>query len=1477
MYKKKSLSFIFVILLIALLLPPLRLIGSAETTELTVYISSAGNGENSGLTEDKPVSTLGEAVTVANEKTGGQASARVRFVLLSNLAVAKNPYGTAPFSFQLTVTGKTGNEVIKATSFCLNHTGNTRYENLHFTQGSTSNYAFLCANGYELVLGTGLTCSPNANGYYLNVTGGVYGDTGTTFVSDSSLTVLSGEWETLYAGSYKDSQTGDAVLYAENCTVHSNVGTAYTKTHTGTSTITLKNCELAVKSTGMLQGGPTNAAGNLTGKLTMVLEDCNVRDFGVGFKRSITAPLSLTVKNCTVKDAYSVTATGESEIILCASEGKTLDLTPATTFNATTFNGGGTLILGDAGLLVAERVNGSTTLSFAGGTPAEKAYVRSPAETAYTAFVYKGSPALKIRTENGEKIWTFSSAVILKAPEAMTLTLSTGFDEGSEVPCDFSYTEQDETFYVFYGLAPGKYRYNVKGGSYYQVTKNILLTEEKVKNDLLIDCTPPLRAETGFEPSPSANANVKDYTDEMRENYLVSDSSAWPDYDFVFNSPYFTRDSYETGLHQATTQEEMMAYLEECVEKNKNLYLYSLGKSPSYGFDIPMVIFTSSDLSQAKTLAEAAELCRENGKLTFQYQAQVHGNEPAAGEGALAMIGALASGWGDRFIDDMNICIIPRINTDGSYAYTRNQVTINRNLNRDYLLLEADEIPMILQAYNLFRPQVVVDGHEYTVSTASSSGAFNDAALGTGGNESADPGFEETGVEMMLEAFDHLAENGLQGHFYTSQDDSTDPTTARAYYQMRGAVSLLLETSGIHGGQNGIHRRVITQFLCMETYLNYAKTHSAELRSLAEKSRKDLIDAGSSYSEDRSFPLKTEAVTHSQTYPKTVYNYSTGLATGTKNATAKSNDNVTASRPLPTAYVIPRDSYSDAILRVIRAHNISYYELAPDTAAFLLGYNGAYDASSKAVTEVALTREALVSFPDGAYVFPMNQDGALILAAMFEPDNLDIYNTSDKTYTLAQRGMVPYLDGSFAMYRSQRDLTEGKIEAIAAPDAPAGLSVSQDANGSLTGTVTGLDPTILYEIRHESESSFSPLPAGSTTVENVLFGFVELRVAATETIPASKLTRLEILPPASALPTVYLAPESGSDTAFGTESDPVKTLDKAMALMHVLHRYSDEKPTLIFTEVLNTTAALTFPAHDYPLFVTSKTGSEGIRSSKNITFGGETVVDDFTFTYTGTSYVYIVANGHKVTLGEKVRSVAEKNVYYMPTGGGHESVVESTHLTVLAGTWRNIYAGGYRGGVEKDVVLIAKNCTVVSHIQNSYSGKTEGNVTIELENVTVQTSILCGNAAKQDVVGNVSLTAKDCTIAELYAGSRDDGNVLGSVTVALEGCNAGSLYGVAKNESGTVGESHLILTDTEPTGTVSGWTTQTTGGTEKGDADGNGTVSVEDAVYLLFAINFPETYPFNQPSDYDGSGTVDTDDAIHLLFHINFPDGYPLH
>ena len=66
------------------------------------------------------------------------------------------------------------------------------------------------------------------------------------------------------------------------------------------------------------------------------------------------------------------------------------------------------------------------------------------------------------------------------------------------------------------------------------------------------------------------------------------------------------------------------------------------------------------------------------------------------------------------------------------------------------------------------------------------------------------------------------------------------------------------------------------------------------------------------------------------------------------------------------------------------------------------------------------------------------------------------------------------------------------------------------------------------------------------------------------------------------------------------------------------------------------------------------------------------------------------------------------------------------------------------------------------------------------------------------------------------------------------------------------------------------------GSVATGDFGGDGYITDEDVIYLLWYTVFPEDYPLNQSGDFDGDGLVTDADVIYLLWHTVFPEDYPL-
>ena len=87
--------------------------------------------------------------------------------------------------------------------------------------------------------------------------------------------------------------------------------------------------------------------------------------------------------------------------------------------------------------------------------------------------------------------------------------------------------------------------------------------------------------------------------------------------------------------------------------------------------------------------------------------------------------------------------------------------------------------------------------------------------------------------------------------------------------------------------------------------------------------------------------------------------------------------------------------------------------------------------------------------------------------------------------------------------------------------------------------------------------------------------------------------------------TIYWDPVTGADSNSGrAENAPVKTKEAAYAALS-----GADAGILVLLSTLNLTALTNFPTCNIPVTITSKTGAEGIASSANINFNGETKLE----------------------------------------------------------------------------------------------------------------------------------------------------------------------------------------------------------------------------------------------------------------------------
>lgn len=585
-------------------------------------------------------------------------------------------------------------------------------------------------------------------------------------------------------------------------------------------------------------------------------------------------------------------------------------------------------------------------------------------------------------------------------------------DPSNAIPATSVTAENGIATYYYDDLEPGLYHCGASMDGYSALCRMINYQGEALRLDMKLDKLAGNGYEAGY-----AMLNTQEFIDAQ----LISHRDAWGSaYAELFHTPQFLREKGRPGRHQQTTNEEMMAFIAKLAATNRNMHIFSLGRSPKYGYDIPLVLFTREDVA-GSTLEQAAELIRNNGKPTVQYNAQCHSTEPASSEGALAMMLKLCGDYGERVLEGADVYIIPRINPDGAFEVMRQSPTTGEDMNRDYLRVNNAEIQMVIGAYNLFLPEVAIDGHEKRHSfQITEESICTDMEVQTGAGSLNHPAvMTELAMKMALVALEKGKSLGLRAHFYTKLASAAGGAAGSSYFGTRNSLSFLVETPGqVHLGMFFMERRVLAHYVFASSVIDYTVEHAREVMETVHASRKHMAQKGAVYDEKDRIVLEHEkGVTGS--WPVPLIHVPTGRVAD-PNHTEPYTEHVTAllTRSRPTAYVIPRGlEHEKDILRVTACHGIGHYELPAGSAVMLRQY-------TQNARGIDLADERKVCFKEGAYVFA-NTVPSTILNVIMEPD---FNSASGRKMTILSMGFINAdAEGRLPVYRYCHDLTDGVI------------------------------------------------------------------------------------------------------------------------------------------------------------------------------------------------------------------------------------------------------------------------------------------------------------------------------------------------------------------------------------------------------------------------------------------------------------------
>ena len=336
--------------------------------------------------------------------------------------------------------------------------------------------------------------------------------------------------------------------------------------------------------------------------------------------------------------------------------------------------------------------------------------------------------------------------------------------------------------------------------------------------------------------------------DPARE-YLETPAVAarYPDPAVEIRTPAFA-----AGKTDFTSQDELIAFVNGLARRTPYMRVKIIGISQE-NRAIPLLIF-------ARPPASGGDL-QKNGRPTVLIIGQQHGNEPAGGEAALALAAELAADSanrsGSKWLDRINVLIVPRANPDGAHHFVRGLVN-GADVNRDHLLLSTPEGRALGRVFTEYQADVVLDCHEFGVKTRwleKFGGLQRHDALIQYATVSNLPSALTDAAESMFRQplVKALADAGLtQTWYYTTSYDSKDrvvsmggvvPDTGRNIAGLRNAVSFLIETRGVGIGRAHFKRRVHTHLTAMHSVLDSTAANADAVLALGRTLRNGVAAA----------------------------------------------------------------------------------------------------------------------------------------------------------------------------------------------------------------------------------------------------------------------------------------------------------------------------------------------------------------------------------------------------------------------------------------------------------------------------------------------------------------------------------------------------------------------------------------------------------------------------------------------------------
>lgn len=396
----------------------------------------------------------------------------------------------------------------------------------------------------------------------------------------------------------------------------------------------------------------------------------------------------------------------------------------------------------------------------------------------------------------------------------------------------------------------------------------------------------------------------------------------------------------------------------------------------------------------------------------------IHAGEIDGKDGCLMLLRDMVEGRHPEWIEKLTLLIVPILNVDGHERFGKyNRPNQNgpeggmgfrvsaegMNLNRDWMKLETAECRALVDVFNVWRPDVVIDMH-----TSDGEDFQYDLQYLPGIHPSTSPAKKQYLDSLMSNVTAGMKDLGHVTSFYAGLEDQLRPESgislyppsprfSTSYFDLRDAISILVET---HADKD--HRtRVLASRDFLDVLFSRVAADPKPLIEAVDTARREARDrqVGSRFAigmemapEKRPFTYEGWEMTSRKSevtgqdvpvYARTRRSYQTTIKEALK---------VVKEVTVPQAYVM--EPGMSRIAAKLREHGITVERLGAETELEVTAYRVAtiafqqqpfqnhHPASGTFTTEKLVRR-----FPAGSFVVPGAQAETAVLTYLLEPES----------------------------------------------------------------------------------------------------------------------------------------------------------------------------------------------------------------------------------------------------------------------------------------------------------------------------------------------------------------------------------------------------------------------------------------------------------------------------------------------------------